>query len=70
GGGDELSNQTTLCAFHHHRGVHAARVDIRGQAPHGLEFGLGLRAGSPPLIRYRSGDRIAGAGAACEVCEA
>lgn len=59
GGGDELTNQTTLCAFHHHRGVHAARVAVRGRAPDRLRFELGLRTQQPALIRYRSGDRVA-----------
>jgi len=29
---------------------------IRGRAPDGLVFELGLRAGGPPLARYGSGD--------------
>jgi hypothetical protein len=29
---------------------------VRGRAPDGLLFELGLRPGAPPLIRYRSGD--------------
>ncbi len=57
GGGDALDNQTTLCAFHHQRGVHAGRVRIEGHAPDGLRYELGLRPGLPPLERYRSGDR-------------
>ncbi len=58
GGGDEASNQVTLCAFHHLRGVHAGTISIRGQAPDALEFELGCRTGQPPLARYRSGDRV------------
>ena len=58
GGGDALDNQTTLCAFHHQRGVHAGRVRIRGRAPSGVTYELGLRPGLPPLERYRSDDRI------------
>lgn len=57
GGSDALSNQTTLCAVHHQRGVHAGRVRIVGRAPGGLVYELGLRPGLPPLERYRSGDR-------------
>jgi hypothetical protein len=57
GGGDEDSNQTTLCAFHHLRGVHAGVIALRGQAPDALVFELGCRPGRPPLARYRSGDR-------------
>jgi hypothetical protein len=49
GGPDESWNRTTLCAFHHHRGVHAGHVGIRGQAPDRLIYDL--RIGS-----FRSGD--------------
>jgi hypothetical protein len=59
GGGDELSNRTTLCAFHHVRGVHAGRVSVRGKAPGELRFALGLRADRAPLVEYRAGDRLA-----------
>jgi hypothetical protein len=49
GGPDEPWNRTTLCAFHHHRGVHAGTVPITGRAPDALVFEL---AGE----RWRSGD--------------
>jgi hypothetical protein len=49
GGPDEPWNRTTLCAFHHQRGVHAGRVRIQGRAPGALVFALGFG-------RYRSGD--------------
>ena len=58
GGSDELSNRTTLCAWHHLRGVHAGVIGCRGTAPYELEFALGLRATGPPLAVYLSGDRI------------
>jgi hypothetical protein len=48
-GPDEPWNRTTLCAFHHHRGVHAGVVRIRGRAPDALTFELGGE-------RWRSGD--------------
>ncbi len=35
-------NRTTLCAFHHHRGVHAGIVGIRGHAPEELIYRLGV----------------------------
>jgi hypothetical protein len=57
GGSDALSNRTTLCAWHHLRGVHVGLVRCSGQAPGRLRFDLGLRPGRPPLARYRSGDR-------------
>ena len=62
GGSDALENQTTLCAHHHHRGVHAGTVRILGTAPGALRFELGTRAGRPPLVRYGSGDRVAATG--------
>jgi hypothetical protein len=55
GGGDKPENLTTLCAFHHLRGVHGGTVRVRGAAPDGLLFELGLREGREPLARYRSG---------------
>ncbi len=59
GGGDEAENQTSLCAFHHLRGVHAGTVRVQGTAPGALWFELGVRAGRAPLARYRSGERVA-----------
>jgi hypothetical protein len=58
GGPDRSWNRTTLCAFHHQRGVHGGTVSIVGRAPHRLVYALGLRRGAPPLARYRSGDRL------------
>ena len=55
-GSDALWNRTTLCAYHHQRGVHAGGVGCTGRAPERLRFELGLRAGQPPLAVYRSGD--------------
>jgi hypothetical protein len=39
--------------------VHAGLVRIKGQAPAGITYELGLRPGLPPLERYCSGDRLA-----------
>ena len=65
GGSDDPGNRITLCAFHHLRCVHAGRMRVRGHAPDGLVFELGLRPGAPPLARYQSGDvALSGAGAA------
>jgi hypothetical protein len=58
GGSNAPWNRTTLCAFHHHRGVHAGVVGCTGRAPEHLHFALGLRAGRPPLVTYRSGDVV------------
>jgi len=52
-GPDVAWNRTTLCAYHHHREVHAGNLGIRGRAPGGLVYTLGVG-------RFRSGDvRIA-----------
>ncbi|MCZ6570933.1 MAG: hypothetical protein O7B23_12300 [Deltaproteobacteria bacterium] len=40
GGSNELDNRTTLCAWHHLRGVHAGVVGCSGRAPSGLTFEL------------------------------
>ncbi len=60
GGPDEPENRATLCAEHHLRGVHGGTLRIRGRAPDGLVFELGIGTGEPE--RFRSGDlRIAAA---------
>jgi hypothetical protein len=43
GGPREPWNETSLCAIHHLRGVHAGNVGISGRAPDGLAFALGER---------------------------
>jgi len=55
-GGDELTNRTTLCAWHHQRGVHAYRMRCTGLAPDALLFELGVRPDGSALLRFRSGD--------------
>jgi len=56
GGADHPANLTTLCAWHHLRGVHAGVLRCTGVAPGGLRFELGLRSDGPPLAVYRSGE--------------
>jgi hypothetical protein len=56
GGSDDLGNRTTLCAWHHLRGVHKALVNCRGAAPNGLFFELGLRPGREPLLCFAPGE--------------
>jgi len=56
GGSDAPENRITLCAFHHQRCLHPGWLRVRGSAPDGLVFELGVRPGAPPLARYRSGD--------------
>ena len=49
-GPDEPWNLTTLCAWHHQRGVHGTGLKIWGRAPDDLVFEL-------PVGRFLSGDR-------------
>jgi hypothetical protein len=55
-GSNALVNRLALCAFHHQRCLHTGLLRVRGCAPEGVVFELGLRAGAPPLARYRAGD--------------
>jgi hypothetical protein len=57
GGAHGPENRTSLCAFHHLRGVHAGRLRCTGRAPDGLTWQMGVRPGAPPLATYTSGDR-------------
>jgi hypothetical protein len=50
-GPDVPWNRTTLCAYHHHRGVHAGSMTLRGRAPDELVYTLGVG-------RFRSGDVV------------
>jgi hypothetical protein len=54
-GPDVAWNRTTLCAYHHRRGVHAGSLAIRGRAPDALVYTLGVG-------RFGSGDVKLGAG--------
>jgi hypothetical protein len=63
GGSDDLSNRTTLCAWHHLRGIHAGRLRCTGLAPHGLRFAFGIRPDRAPLLAYEPGERLAAAAA-------
>jgi CRISPR-associated protein Cas4 len=63
GGGDELANRTTLCAWHHLRGVHAGVVRCAGAAPDALRFELGVRGLLPPLMSFAPGERLVRAAA-------
>jgi hypothetical protein len=56
GGSDAPDNRVALCAFHHHRCLHAGLLGVSGRAPDQLVFELGRREEGPPLARYRSGD--------------
>ena len=58
GGSNDLGNRTTLCAWHHLRGVHAGVVRCTGVAPDGLRFELGVRHDVASLAVYEAGDVI------------
>jgi hypothetical protein len=49
-GPDEPWNLTTLCAWHHQRGVHGRGLNVWGRAPDALVFELGVG-------HFHSGDR-------------
>lgn len=50
GGSDEPENLVSLCAAHHLRGVHMGRIRVRGTAPDGLHWELGVRPGMAPVV--------------------
>jgi hypothetical protein len=56
GGGDDASNRTTLCRFHHQRGEHGGLASCSGQAPLGLDWRLGR---DEPGEWYRNERRLA-----------
>jgi hypothetical protein len=57
-GGPEVAwNRTTLCAYHHHRGVHAGSLAIRGRAPDALVFTLGVGSFGSGDVKRISGSR-------------
>ncbi|HLY38385.1 MAG TPA: HNH endonuclease signature motif containing protein [Candidatus Binatia bacterium] len=58
GGDNARDNRITMCAWHHLRGIHGGRVRAWGEAPDGITWALGLRAGREPLLRLE-GDRYA-----------
>jgi hypothetical protein len=64
GGGNDPANRTTLCAWHHLRGIHKGIVRCTGAAPDGLRFELGVRSDGPPLVTFGPGERRIGAAAA------
>jgi hypothetical protein len=53
GGGDEPANQVTLCAWHHLRGVHGGRLEVRGRAPLAVRYRTALG-------EWVSGDHVVG----------
>jgi hypothetical protein len=52
GGSDDDENLIGLCAAHHLQGVHRGHIRVRGRAPDGLYWELGVRPGALPLLVY------------------
>jgi hypothetical protein len=60
GGNNRRENRITLCAWHHLRGIHAGRVRAWGEAPDGITWEIGVRAGRRPLLRVDARGYVAG----------
>jgi hypothetical protein len=56
GGGNARANRITVCAAHHLHGIHAGVVRAWGEAPDGVTWELGVRAGRSPLLRFGTGE--------------
>jgi hypothetical protein len=53
GGGNDPANRTTVCAWHHLRGLHhGRRVVAWGWAPHAIRWTLGVREDGGPFLRF------------------
>ena len=60
GGGNEMTNLTTVCFHHHLEGIHRGLVGVSGRAPDQLVWELGRKVGEAPILAA-SGDWILGA---------
>jgi hypothetical protein len=56
GGDNARTNRITVCAAHHLHGIHAGVVQARGEAPDGITWELGIRAGQEPLLTFSVGE--------------
>jgi hypothetical protein len=56
GGDNARDNRTTVCAAHHLHGIHDGTIQAFGAAPHAIEWQLGTRPGTTPLLAF-VGDR-------------
>lgn len=56
GGDNARANRITVCAAHHLHGIHAGVIRAWGEAPDGLTWELGVRAGRGPLLRFVAGE--------------
>jgi hypothetical protein len=60
-GSNERTNRVTVCAAHHHHGLHGGgSVRAWGEAPDGIHWELGVRRDGPPLLALH-GDRYVSA---------
>ena len=57
GGTDEISGLSTICAAHHHHGIHEGWVEVTGDAPGNLTWRLGVN-GSEALWTVGPGEVI------------
>lgn len=56
-GGNEQTNRASVCAAHHHYGIHGGGgIQAEGTAPHAILWRLGCRPGREPLMQLL-GDR-------------
>jgi len=60
GGSNDLSNRTSVCAWHHLRALHGGLARATGQAPGAIDWELGLSAGRQPLLRFRGDAYVRG----------
>jgi hypothetical protein len=51
GGGDDLGNLTSLCAFHHLVGIHGGYLKVTGTAPDRLEWEVRAEVDPPSRAR-------------------
>jgi hypothetical protein len=56
-GPDTAWNLVTVCAAHH-RMIHAGLIRVRGRAPCGLEWAMGVNAAGDVRERFRNGTRV------------
>ena len=52
GGSDDPGNQVALCKAHHLHGIHLGYLRVRGKAPDGLYWELGLRRDQLSLLAF------------------
>jgi acetolactate synthase small subunit len=60
GGGDEDWNQSTVCRFHHLRGIHEGHVLAQGKAPDDILWALGMRPDGRPTEVFLGDQRLYG----------